>query len=86
MLTIKYSPKNKKHFIACNKYPDCRTTFSLPPYGLIKKFTNSEGQKMCDKCGFPLLMCLRKGKRPWIFCFNPNCPSRAKKEEANSDI
>jgi hypothetical protein len=21
-------------------------------------------------------MSLRKGKRPWIFCFNPQCPSR----------
>ena len=72
-LTIKYSPKNKKHFIACNAYPDCKTTFSLPPFGLIKKL---EGDKKCDKCGFPLLMSLQKGKRPWIFCFNPKCPTR----------
>jgi DNA topoisomerase-1 len=71
MLTIKFSPKNKKFFVACNAYPACKTTFSLPPYGVIKNLN-----KQCDKCGFPLLMSLRKGKKPWIFCFNPNCPSR----------
>jgi DNA topoisomerase-1 len=71
-LTIKFSPKFKRSFIACNKYPDCKTTFSLPPYGLIKKYE----EKFCDKCGFPLLMALQKGKRPWIFCFNPACPTR----------
>jgi DNA topoisomerase-1 len=76
-LTIKYSPKNRKHFVACNAYPDCKTTFSLPPYGVIKKLDNN---KLCDKCNFPLLMSLRKGKRPWIFCFNPQCPSRQNKE------
>lgn len=83
-LTIKYSPKFKRSFIACNAYPDCKTTFSLPPNGLIKKT-----DKICDKCGFPLLMRINKGKRPWLFCFNPNCPTRtqegvyvkAKKEE-----
>ena len=70
-LTIKFSPKNKKFFVACNAYPDCKTTFSLPPYGVIKPIG-----KLCEKCGFPLLMSLRKAKRPWIFCFNPQCPSR----------
>lgn len=70
-LTIKFSPKNKKYFVACNAYPDCKTTYSLPPYGFIKKT-----DKFCDKCNFPLLMSIRKGKRPWIFCFNPTCPTR----------
>jgi len=81
-LTIKYSPKNKKHFVACNAYPNCKTTFSLPPYGLIKKLEkDAEGnEKKCDKCGFPLLMSLQKAKRPWIFCFNPNCETRKNKE------
>jgi len=76
-LTIKFSPKNKKHFVACNAYPDCKTTFSLPPFGMIKKLGEN---KICEQCKFPLLMCLRKGKGPWIFCFNPNCASRQNKE------
>src|SRR3989338_8370470 len=71
MLTIKFSPKFKRSFIACNAYPECKTTFSLPPNGLIKKT-----DKICDKCNFPLLMRISKGKRPWLFCFNPNCPTR----------
>jgi len=87
MLGIKYSPKNRKYFIACNAYPNCKTTFSLPPYGMIKKLgVDSEGnQKKCDKCGFPLLMSLQKGKRPWIFCFNPNCESRKQKQQDNQE-
>jgi DNA topoisomerase-1 len=86
-LGIKYSPKNRKYFIACNAYPDCKTTFSLPPYGLIKKLGNdAEGnQKKCEKCGFPLLMSLQKGKRPWIFCFNPNCETRKQKQIQNQE-
>jgi DNA topoisomerase-1 len=57
--------------LACDAYPECKTTFSLPPYGLIKK-----ADKTCDKCQWPILMTIRKGKRPWEFCFNPNCQSK----------
>lgn len=70
-LTIKFSPRFKRSFVACNAYPDCKTTFSLPPNGIIKK-----ADKICDKCNFPLLMRISKGKRPWLFCFNPTCPTR----------
>ncbi|MEK6881798.1 MAG: DNA topoisomerase I, partial [Nanoarchaeota archaeon] len=74
-LAVTFSRKNKKYFIACNAYPNCKTTFSLPPTaGLIKK-----AEKQCPSCNFPLLISIRKGSRPWIFCFNPACPSRQKK-------
>ena len=69
-LAITYSRKNRRHFIACDAYPECKTTYSLPPQGVIKKT-----DKTCDKCSLPMLMSLRKGKRPWIFCFNPDCES-----------
>ncbi|MCK5607478.1 DNA topoisomerase I [Candidatus Pacearchaeota archaeon] len=72
-LKITYSPKTKRFFIACNAYPKCKQTYSLPPYGTIKKL---EG-KTCEKCGFPLLMSLQKGKKPWIFCFNRACETNA---------
>jgi DNA topoisomerase I len=75
-LRITYSPKNKKHFIACSAYPKCKNTYSLPPYGAIKPTG-----KDCEKCGFPLLMSLQKGKRPWIFCFNPECETNKKRLE-----
>jgi DNA topoisomerase-1 len=78
-LAITYSRKTRRHFIACDAYPDCKNTFSLPPNGTIKK-----ANKVCEHCGFPMLMRLAAGRRPWIFCFNPECKSNeewAKKRE-----
>ena len=54
--------------MACDAYPDCKTTYSLPPNGAIKKT-----DKICEECGFPILRRLSRGKRPWEFCFNPEC-------------
>lgn len=67
-LAITYSKKTRRYFVACNAYPECKTTFSLPPNGFIKK-----SGKNCEDCGFPMLIRVSKGKRPWEFCFNPNC-------------
>ncbi len=78
-LRILYSKKTRRSFVACSKYPDCRQTFSLPPNALIKK---SENNKLCEADNFPKLLAIRKGKRPWEFCFNPLCPiEKAKREE-----
>ncbi len=78
-LAITYSPKNKKYFIACDNYPECKNTFSLPPYGIIKKINP---EKKCEKCNYPLLMAIRKSKKPWIFCFNPECEKNKERIEA----
>jgi DNA topoisomerase-1 len=75
MLAITYSPRFKTHFVACNAYPECKTTYSLPS-GNIKK-----AGKVCESCGFPMLMRLAKGKKPWIFCFNKECESNKKRLE-----
>ena len=139
-LAITYSRKFKRHFIACNAYPDCNNTFSLPPNGTIKKVYSSESKdddedtndkksldsddsvtprvggerfrvdgvsdgkgagsrvrgdgggvlnlnskekslKKCEHCGFPMLMRLSAGKRPWIFCFNSECKSNKERIE-----
>ena len=74
-LIINYSKKFKRYFVACDSYPDCKNTYSLPP-GNIKKTG-----KMCESCGYPMLMSLRKEKRPWIFCFNPLCESNRERME-----
>jgi DNA topoisomerase-1 len=76
-LAITYSKKNRKFFIACNAYPECKNTYSLPPYGNIKQVG-----KDCEHCGFPLLMALQKNKKPWIFCFNTECPTNKERVEA----
>jgi DNA topoisomerase I len=75
-LAITYSKKNKRYFIACDAYPDCTNTYTLPPNGIIKKT-----DKICEDCGFPMLMRLTKGKRPWIFCFNPECSKNKERIE-----
>ncbi|MFH1607772.1 MAG: DNA topoisomerase I [archaeon] len=67
-LGVTYSRKTRRQFVACDAYPDCKTTFSLPPNGIIKRT-----DKVCEHCGFPMLTRLSKGKRPWVFCFNPEC-------------
>ncbi|NMB66760.1 DNA topoisomerase I [Candidatus Woesearchaeota archaeon] len=75
-LKITYSKKNKKYFVACDNYPECKNTYSLPPNGLIKKT-----DKICEHCGFPMLILLKKGKKPWIFCFNPECETNKERIE-----
>jgi len=69
-LAINYSKKTRRFFVSCNAYPECKTIYSLPPNGQIKKT-----DKICEECTWPMLMRLAKGKRPWTFCFNPQCPT-----------
>ncbi len=67
-LRILFNRASHRYFVACSAYPDCKQTYSLPPNALIKK-----SDKICESCGFPKLLAIRKGKRPWEFCFNVNC-------------
>jgi DNA topoisomerase-1 len=73
--------KNKfgQQFVGCSAYPECKNTLSLPKYGLIKK-----SEKNCG-CGWPLLLLIRKSRRPWQFCFNPACNSKIKGAEVESE-
>jgi len=71
-LRIITSKASGKRFIACDKYPDCKTTFGIPQSGSIKPFKTP-----CKDCGYPVVSVISKGKRPWRFCINPNCPSKA---------
>ncbi|MFH1801827.1 MAG: DNA topoisomerase I [archaeon] len=68
-LRIMYSRKTRSQFVACSAYPDCKNTYNVPPQSYVKK-----ADKECPDCGFPLLISLKKGKRPWEFCINPECP------------
>jgi DNA topoisomerase-1 len=77
MLRILYSKKTRRAFIGCSAYPACTQTFSLPPNALIKK---AEGKK-CEADGFQKLLAIRKAKRPWEFCFNPDCSVEKQKRE-----
>jgi len=75
-LALNFSPKTKKRFIACNAYPECKTIFSIPQMGMVKK-----ADKECEHCGYPMIMLLKKGRKPWFLCFNNKCPDNIKRLE-----
>jgi len=70
-LQIRYTPRFKSYFIACSSYPDCKKSFSLP-----RGFLAKNSDKKCDACGFPEVVLIRKGSRPWQFCINPECQKK----------
>ncbi len=58
-------------FAACNRYPKCKTTFSLPSNALCKP-----AKEICEICGHPKVLVIKKRKRPQKVCINPKCPSK----------
>jgi len=68
-LMIKFGKFGK--FIACDQYPECKTTFKLPSSGMIKNTEN-----LCDVCQYPKVQIIQKGKQPQEVCINPNCKSK----------
>ncbi len=58
-------------FAACNKYPECKTTFSLPANALIKP-----AKKLCEHCNFPMVLVIKRSKRPQEVCLNKSCPGK----------
>ena len=63
-------------FIACDKYPDCKATFKLPPNG---KITATE--KLCPECNHPIIK-VDKAKSHQELCINQNCPTKQIQDEA----
>lgn len=63
-------------FAACDNYPECKATFSLPK-GVMVKTTD----KICETCKHPMLIIIRRAKRPQEICLNPDCPSKKISEE-----
>ena len=76
-LRVITSKASGKRFIACDKYPNCKTTFGIPQTGAIKAV-----KELCKECGYPQVNVIRKGKRFWKLCLNPNCPSKAKSTQS----
>lgn len=70
------SKKSGKRFIGCSNYPDCKTAYPLPQYGMIQPAGES-----CSFCGTPRVKVISKGKKPWIICPNPDCPSKQEEKE-----
>ncbi len=76
-LIIMYSKKNKQRFIACDRYPECKATFTIPQIGRIVKT-----DKLCEKCGYPIIkIYVPKLKRYKELCINPECETNKSKDE-----
>ncbi|MBD3262284.1 MAG: DNA topoisomerase I, partial [Candidatus Altiarchaeales archaeon] len=67
---VKRMSRQGKRFIGCTGYPNCTYTTPLPQRGKLEK----AGE--CKQCRLPMMKLIRKGRRPWIFCINPDCPSK----------
>jgi DNA topoisomerase-1 len=72
-LVVLYSRRTGKRFLGCTGFfkGRCKVSFPLPQTGTVK----STG-KSCSVCGWPIVQYQAKGKRPWVFCVQPNCSSR----------
>lgn len=62
--------KRKKRFLGCSNYPDCKTSYPIPQRGGVYG-----AGKNCNECGAPKVQIIKKGRRPWEFCPNPECPT-----------
>ncbi len=70
-LKIMYSPKTKKKFVGCSNYPKCDAVYPLPQNAKIERTG-----EVCDKCGTPIVIVRRSGKRPFKMCLDPNCETK----------
>ncbi|MFQ6056912.1 MAG: DNA topoisomerase, partial [Methanosarcinales archaeon] len=67
-----FSPRTRKFFVGCTGYKDgCRTGYPLPHNSSIQRL-----DKICEKCNTPIIRVIRKGKRPFKMCLDPNCKSK----------
>ncbi len=58
-------------FIACSSYPECKSTFKIPPLGMIKPMKDP-----CKQCNYPVVSILKRGSKPQQLCINPQCSSK----------
>lgn len=66
-------------FLACDKYPKCKFTHSLPQ-GLIKPT-----KKTCKYCKKPIILVIRQGKKPFEMCLTYECKSKANWNKTNNN-
>ncbi len=69
-LRVLFSRKSNKKFVACDKYPDCKTTYSLPEGKILAT------KKVCQYCNTPIIKVVRSGKRPFEMCLTYDCKSK----------
>jgi DNA topoisomerase-1 len=78
-LRIVKAKKSKKRFVGCTNYPECTTTYPLPQTGTV-----TPTGEVCPECGSPRVRVLNKGRKPWIFCLDPDCATKKEKQAGTS--
>ncbi len=90
-LKILFSPATRKKFVGCTNYsvcascgsekkkcecggwsPKCSRGYPLPHNASFQKTG-----KVCDKCETPVILVLRKGRRPFRMCLDPGCETKS---------
>ncbi|MBU0459256.1 MAG: DNA topoisomerase I, partial [Nanoarchaeota archaeon] len=62
-------------FVACDKYPECKTTANIPKTGKIKYL-----HKQCEHCQFPIVEA-GVGRQTRQSCLNVDCPGKTNGEK-----
>jgi DNA topoisomerase-1 len=70
-LVVIRSRKTGKRFVGCNNYPKCTNSYPLPQTGRLENLHSK-----CKECSKPMIRLIRKRKKPWVLCVNPDCPSK----------
>ena len=76
----------EKYSYDCNNLGD----HSKHDYALQQELTTQCQKKCCngnycEECSWPMMIRIKQGRRPWIFCFNPQCPSRKELDASGND-
>jgi len=63
--------KDKRQFVGCTGYPNCKNAYPLPPGSYIQP-----SGKLCSACNKPTIN-VKKVRTRYTMCVDPNCPSKA---------
>jgi DNA topoisomerase-1 len=70
-LKIVKSKRTTLSFVGCTGYPKCTNSYPLPQNAKIFKTG-----RICQKCSTPIVRVIRKGKRSFNMCLDPNCDTK----------
>lgn len=66
------------NFIACNSYPECRTTFNVPRKAVIRPSSS-----ICPECSHPMISVKTPKRGPREMCINPDCVTKSEAFNGN---
>jgi DNA topoisomerase-1 len=69
--TLRIIKTKKGRFVGCSNYPDCENTYPLPRNGKIESL-----DELCEECKTPRIKVIRKGRKPYSMCIDPDCPTK----------